>query len=315
MSITIVCTIDDNYAQHCAVMLSSLFQNNQKTNFSIYIITDKLSLSNQRKLNKFLSASKQNFQIIHIDKSLLQNAPVTHHISLATYFRLFITEVIPADIEKVLFVDSDIIVRKSIDELWQTNIQNFSHAATISAGMDDYATVIGLPKDSLYFNAGLMLINLEAWRNLKVFERGCELISQQPDRLQWWDQDVLNILLHNYWLPINLKWNSQPFIYDEEGLGKSPYQAKYEKFKYLEAQLDPAIVHFVGGGNAKPWYYDCQHPFRSEYTKYLATTPWKNTKLIGTPNPVKQLTSNLRFRLGLGSKIRNLFSPITSRIG
>lgn len=312
MSINIVCTIDNNYAQHCAVMLSSLFQNN-KSDFTVYILTDGLTSGNYSKLNKLLSDSNQKFEIIDIDKTVLESAPVTHHISLATYFRLFIPQVIPDNIDKVLFIDSDIVIRKPIDALWNINIQDFSHAATIAAGMDDYPPVIGLPKDSLYFNAGLMLINLAFWRKFKVFEQGCELISQQPDKLQWWDQDVLNILLHPSWLPVDLTWNSQPFIY-EEGINNSNHKAKYEKFNYLAAKLDPAIVHFVGGGKAKPWHYACEHPFKDEYLKYLATTPWKNAPLIGKPNYISQITAELRFRLGLGSKIRNLLSPLTGRI-
>ena len=313
MTISIVCTIDNKYAQHCTVMLSSLFQNNRNESFTVYILTDGFSWLNSYKLNKFFSATKQKFQIIKIDKSALKNAPITHHISLATYFRLFIPQVIPDNIDKVLFIDSDIIIRKPIDALWNINIQDFSHAATIAAGMDDYPPVIGLPKDSLYFNAGLMLINLAFWRKFKVFAQGCELISQQPDKLQWWDQDVLNILLHPSWLPVDLTWNYQPFIYEEE-INNSNYKAKYEKFNYLAAKLDPAIVHFVGGGKAKPWHYACEHPFKDEYLKYLATTPWKNARLIGKPNYISQITAELRFRLGLGSKIRNLLSPLTGRI-
>ncbi|AFY40836.1 glycosyltransferase family 8 protein [Nostoc sp. PCC 7107] len=314
MSISIVCTIDEKYAQHCAVMLSSLFSNNPQQDFNVHIITDSISSREMEKLKLFLDKNKKSFEFISISKDTFRNAPVTHHVSIATYFRLCIPEVLPPNINRVLFIDSDIVIRKPITPLLNINIDNFSHAAAIASGMDDYPPTIGLPQDSLYFNAGLILINLEAWRRLKVFERGCELIRQQPDMLQWWDQDVLNILLHGSWLPIDLTWNSQPFIYDEEGLISSNYRAKYEKFDYLTAQIDPAIVHFVGGGIAKPWYYGCQHPFKDEYLKYLATTPWKNTQLLDKPNYLSKVTADLRFRLGLGSKIRNLLAPLTGRV-
>ncbi|MBD2493031.1 glycosyltransferase family 8 protein [Nostoc sp. FACHB-280] len=307
MSISVVCTIDNNYAQHCAVMLSSLFQNNKNEDFTVYILTDGLSSENNYKLNKFLSQSNKKFQIINIDKSLLRNAPISHHISLATYFRLFIPQVIPSNIDKVLFLDSDMIIRQSIDELWQKNIDNYSHAATIAVGMDEHPTAIGLPKNSLYFNAGLMLINLKYWRDFNIFDRGCELISQQPEKLQWHDQDTLNILLHNSWLPIDLIWNSQVFMDDKELPISSVYHDRYEKLNYAKAKSDPKIVHFVGGGSAKPWHYACKHPFKHEYAKYLQDTPWKDTVPIGKPS----LISQIRFRLGVGSKLRNLFQILT----
>jgi lipopolysaccharide biosynthesis glycosyltransferase len=301
MSVNVVCTIDEKYSQHCSVMLASLFINNPKIKFNVYIITDNLESPGLLKLQKFISDNENQFSSICIDKNRLAAAPITHHISLATYYRLFIPEILPTNLKQVLFLDSDMVIRKPIDDLLNLNIQNFSHAAAIAAGMDDYPAEIGLPRDSLYFNAGLMMINLCAWRDLKVFERGCQLLSSQSDRIKWWDQDVLNILLHESWHPIDLIWNAQPFIYDLDNLSNYQHKSRYLKFNYLEAKVDPSIVHFVGGGSAKPWHYYCQHPFKDEYLKYLQFTPWKNARLEDRPG----LSSRIRFHLGLGSKIHN----------
>ncbi|OCQ94473.1 hypothetical protein BCD64_07260 [Nostoc sp. MBR 210] len=289
-------------------MLSSLFINNKQNKFYVHIVTDGLENINSYNLKNFLDKNNQQYSIIEIERSKLGKAPITHHISLATYFRLFIPEVLPVNIDKVLFIDSDIIIRKSIDSLWGIDIQNFSHAATIAAGMDDYPIEIFLPEDDLYFNAGLMLINLKAWRELKVFERGCDLINREAEHLKWWDQDVLNILLHGSWLPVDLKWNAQPFLY-EQSIANYQYKSRYEKFNYTEAKLDPAIVHFVGGGSSKPWHYACQHPFKDEYRKYLQTTPWKGTKLIGKPNMI----TRMRFHFALGSRLRHLMQFLRNK--
>lgn len=301
----IVCTIDDAYVQHCSVLLASLFANNPGEHFTIYIITDLAESPKLLTLKHFLSNYLHSYSILTIDRSAISDAPITHHISLATYFRLFIPQVLPADLNRVLFLDVDMVVRHSIRPLWETDLEGYTHAATIAASMDDYLTCIGLPSDSLYFNAGLMLINLNEWRNLNLFERGCELIHQQPELLQWWDQDVLNILLHNAWKPINLTWNSQPFIYSNTLNSDHPYYDRYQKFNYLEAREDPAVVHFVGGGSAKPWHYYCQHPFKQDYLTYLKTTPWRNSLPFNQPS----LIAKLRFQLGLGSKIRQLLRP------
>ncbi|MEA5566116.1 glycosyltransferase family 8 protein [Anabaena sp. UHCC 0399] len=310
MSISVVCTIDDRYAQHCAVMLASLFKNNPVQIFEVYIITDKTQLSNINKLKNFLGKNIDKFNFITVDKNSFQNAPISHHISIAAYFRLLMAEVLPKNLSKVLYIDSDIIFRNKIDYLWEIDIDNFSHAAAIAVGMDNYPGKIDLPENSLYFNSGLMLVNLKYWRELNIFERGCELISQQSEKLQWWDQDVLNMLLHHSWLPIDLKWNSQVFMDDQEVEIHPGYQDRYEKFNYLEAKLDPTVVHFIGGGSAKPWHYACKHPFKHEYEQYLQYTPWKDTVPIGQPS----LISQIRFRLGIGSKLRHLFQFFTNKL-
>lgn len=298
--INIVCTIDNHYAQHCAVMLSSLFHHNPDQAFRIFLITDGLDPNISKQLEQFLLDHKQDYEMIQIDKAALGNAPVTHHISLATYFRLFIPKVLPQHVQKVLFLDADMIIRQPIDKLWNLEIEAFSHAAAIAAGMDDYPREIGLPAESLYFNAGLLLINLQAWRELQIFERGCELLEKNADRIQWWDQDVLNILLNRQWLPLDLTWNAQPFIYEAEFQNSAELQTKYERFQSSAAIADPAIVHFVGGGSAKPWHFYCTHPFKDDYRKFLKTTPWRNAPLLGQPN----LIAKVRSHLGL-AKARN----------
>jgi len=298
----VVCTIDDAYIQHCAVMLTSLFSSNRDTAFSIYIITDLSESSNLTKLKQFLNQYQHFYSIITIDKSAISNAPVTHHLSLATYFRLFIPKVLPRSLNKVLFLDADMIIRQQIDSLWKINLESYTHAAVIAAGMDSYPPYIGLPENSLYFNAGMLLINLQAWRDLKVFERGCDLIQREPERLKWMDQDVLNILLHDAWLLVDLTWNAQPFLYEKSFNDEFEFKQRYEDFNSLQAKTDPAIVHYVGGERAKPWHYYCQHPFKDEYTKYLKITPWKHVEAIGKPN----LIEKIRFQLGLGTKLRSL---------
>lgn len=298
--IHVVFTIDKNYAQHCAVALASLFFNNASEDFYIHIITDEPDASAIVKLKRFLSSySDCHHSIIAISHSAIRDAPVTHHISLATYFRLFIPETLPTELDRVLFIDSDIIIRHNIRSLWEIDLDGCTHAGSIAAGMDDYPSELGLPPNTLYFNAGMLLINLKAWRGLNLFERGCKLLKEEPERLKWWDQDVLNILLYDSWKAIDLTWNAQPFIFDGTLNSESSHYERYQRFNYLKALNNPSIVHFVGGGSSKPWHYYCQHPFKQDYLAYRKITPWKNEKLVGEPNLIS------RFRYKLGSRSRH----------
>ena len=304
--INIACTIDNSYVQHCAVMLASLLDSNKNTFFKFYIIHNGMEYHKQRKLEKFLSKRKQcTYQLILIDQKYLAelpvNVPLFGHISIATYFRIFLAEILPNTLDKILFLDADIIVRKDIRPLWETNIEGYSHAATINPGLQDYfLNLYQEAANPYYFNAGVLLINLHFWRNNNIMVRAYNILTKYWDKIGCWDQDVLNILLNTNWLRVGLTWNATPRVFQREI--KSKELMNHEEMNSLVN--DPAIVHFAGGGFHKPWYYKCQHPFKNLYQKYLKHTPWSNSRLIGEPS----LLLKLRMRLKLGTRLKKIIS-------
>lgn len=288
MRINIVCAIDSSYVKHCAVMLHSLRCHNPQVELSVFILHNGLVESLKNKLSAFLSSFLERLEFITIDDTLLVNCPISHHITVASYFRLFIPEVLPQDMRKALFLDSDIIVRKNILSLWETNISSYSHAA-----IEDPVSVdnerLDIPPLTPYFNAGVLLINIDFWRQENLFSKAIEFINHHSDKILWHDQDVLNSLLHSYWLPVEPKWNSQSTFFDEPFLKRPEASLS----TYQEAILDPAIVHFTGSGN-KPWNHQCSHPFKDDYRDHLRQTPWAINPLIEVLN---QASNNLKKKI------------------
>jgi lipopolysaccharide biosynthesis glycosyltransferase len=288
----IVCTIDENYVQHCAVMLCSLSRNNPGVNFSVFIITPGLSKHLENKLLFFLQKLKFTVSFITIDKSQLANAPVYGHVSLATYFRLLIPSLLDSSIKKVLFLDSDIIIRQEISSFWRVDIDNYAHAAVENSGLDLlYKQKLGIAPGNSYFNAGVLLINLEAWRDKNVQREGIDFMDCYPDRIVFWDQDVLNYLLQGSWLKVAPCWNAQEAFFrnhtsDELGLTTQEHK---------EIQSNPSIVHFTGSGSCKPWHYQCEHPFRQDYYNYLAQTPWRNSRPTGRPSLISRAKQKAKY--------------------
>lgn len=280
-TVNIVCTIDNNYVQHCAVMLASLFDNTPEFRFKIFIITDGISAQNQTKLAEFLDSRNQSFSLVTVDESIFVNAPVSQHISLAAYFRILIPELIDNSIEKVLFLDSDMVIHQSIAPLWNTDISQYSHAAIENPRTDaDYKHNLGISENSSYFNSGVLLINLRIWRQLNVQQKSIEFINQYPEKIHYWDQDALNFVLENQWLRAESQWNAHTAFFKglpAEELGVTPEE-------YHQTRHNPAIIHFTGGGSCKPWHYSCTHPFKDIYYKYLRQTPWHDAEPIGKPN-------------------------------
>ena len=118
-SFNIVFTIDENYIKYFCVACTSLLENNRKVS-KIFLIHD---ISKNSYLNKTITFLNQKYGIeiqeLSLESKILDNLKISHHISKATYFRLLLAEILPSDIDEVLFLDSDIIVNGDLSELWK----------------------------------------------------------------------------------------------------------------------------------------------------------------------------------------------------
>lgn len=287
--INIICTIDNNYVQHCGVMICSVLSNIKDEEVHFTIINNGLESSLKNQLKKIIHDFQQHVSFLKVDEDQLKGAMVSCHVSLATYYRLLIPELIDDTIDKVLFLDSDIIVRANINELWNINIDNSTHAAAVNPNISPgFKANLGIAADNSYFNAGVMLINLKAWRELEITIKAIDFINQYPERITFWDQDVLNYLLYQSWTKLEPIWNAQEAIFNNNFTAE---ELGYKKDEYNQARNNPRIVHFTGAGYCKPWYYHCQHPFKQEYYAYLKKTPWRNFRPLGEPSLKSKLKS------------------------
>ena len=128
-----------------------------------------------------------------------------------------------------------------------------------------------------------MLIDLERWRQTDVIGRGASFARANPERLRHWDQDVLNHVFEDDWLPIGERWNACPHLF-----GLLPeFSLRPEDLtpSEQEAISNPAIIHFAGPGPVKPWNARCKHPLRHHYLDARAQTPWADNPLDDAPPP------------------------------
>ena len=287
----IVTTIDDNYVQHFIVMISSLFSKNRKDSFHVYIFSNGLKEENSKMIEDFFKKNKHNFEQFKVDEDLLKDAPISDHVTLATYYRLLIPIILPNKIDKVLFLDSDIIINGNLKGFWNENIEIYSHIATENVGDNlPYIKKIEMNSSSIYFNAGIMMINLKWWRENNIYEKSIEFLKNNPHKITFWDQDVLNAILENKWLKFPLKYNAQSYLYSKS------IEKKNLSNEELDAINNPLIVHFTGGGDCKPWYYTNQHPYKKAYEYHLSKSSFKNVLPIGAPI-LKKLSIRDKFYL------------------
>lgn len=264
-------------------MLRSLRNNNPDADLRVYIVHQELDPASRATLVGHLSSFLPSVSFLQVEPDLLSGFPVFGHISIATYFRLLLPSVLPPILDRVLFMDCDVVVNGSLHELWTTPLGDHPLAAASDRNLPMQRQRLNMASDAPYFNAGIMLINLDLWRQEDVLKRGLAYAEKNSEKLNNWDQDVLNHLFEKRAVIVHQRWNAQSHLWGldptwlaEQG-GLNPEEQ--------EAHDDPAIIHFAGGGFAKPWSYRCPHPWKDRYRAVLATTPWADVSLDDLPEP------------------------------
>lgn len=265
----VLCCINDVYAQHCGVLLCSLFSNNRDLPFTVHILTTGVSVENRSKLTRLADSYHHHLFFYTIDmESYLFPKIEGHYISIETYLRLLVADYIPETIEKIVYLDVDMLVVDNIASLLNEDMEGCTIGAIEDCVQEERYNRLDIPQRYGYFNAGVLLIDMVEWRRANMTQKALDFISEHPTLLFQHDQDVLNALLYNSRKRIGFRWNMLlPFFQSNHRL-----LPQFEE-ELMTALRNPAIVHFTGG--VKPWMAWEQHPYHSWYYKYLEKTPWR----------------------------------------
>lgn len=272
-TIHIACAPDDNYAPHCAAMLTSLFNNNANEHFVIHVINGGVKAKHLNQLKAIVLKHSGECQIHKLDLSQIAFAPTSHHLTLACYFRLFLPVLMSPSIEKVIYLDSDLLVRKPIRPLWETDLQGDYVGASREMMPPEHTIDIGLLPGSSYFNSGVLLVNLKKWRQDDLLRKCITYIQQHSGKIVWHDQHVLNIVCEKKWVTIDYTWNCNHYFFLNN---YSPFDFGITVEKYNAVKSNPAIIHFTGRN--KPWLPTSVHLFKDEYQHYFQLSGWANAQ-------------------------------------
>jgi lipopolysaccharide biosynthesis glycosyltransferase len=273
--LNVVFTIDESFVQHFSVALVSILENNKDLETAVYVIHN---IKNTIELDGLISFIRKvynvNLNAILLDDSVFDKYKITHHFSKAIYFRLLLTDILPDQIDRILYLDSDVLVTGSLKELIKLDFNNNYLFAAEDGELDNIQRLndIGIPLKR-YFNSGVMLINLKAWRSDHVSNKLIYIANEYMDRIKWWDQDILNICFLNKWSMLQPKYNAM----------------------HLTEKLEqtPIIVHY--NSPTKPWQYLNYHPYKYLYWKYIKLTPFKKVKF--TDFTYKRLLKKVIYKL------------------
>lgn len=276
----IVLATDDNYIQHCAVTIVSILENNPK-GVNIYILHEGLCENSIHILEDEVHPYDSELQFVYVDKNIIDAFPMPKqghlsHISRATYYRLLMADIMPPEVEKVIYLDCDLVVNDKLDDFWAIDITGYSIAGCVQIGAGCEALRLGYPQKYGYINAGVLLINLSYWREINASKLLVEYLAAHYDKIIFHDQDALNANFYDKCLHIDQRWNMNNGTFgdidvrcDKEGnVIVNNYDA--EKANIRRYQENPSILHY--SARIKPWDSRCTHPKLDLYYDYAHRT-------------------------------------------
>lgn len=273
----IVMSTDDAFSQYTGIAMLSLLTNKKSGyNINFYILDGGIG-ENNKTLLKGVVHTRNDCEInfIEIDKNFFKDFPEKGHIKLPSYFRIIAPSIIKSD--RLLYLDSDIIVTQDLLDLYLTNLDSYTIAAA-SDFSEKYIHVNYFRPISRYFNAGVMLIDAKKWRDKNILEKILKTLndSEKMSKNKFADQDVLNDVLEHDWLELKNIYNFQVIEYE----------------KKIELN-DIRILHFIG--RIKPWNPLFKNDFSKYYKKYLQISPWKNSTQESSKPSIKNcIIHNIR---------------------
>lgn len=248
-TINLLVTLDRNYLPQLKVLLTSISINNPRETFAVYLMHSHIPGEDLEGVDRFCGSLGYDFFPVPVDSTLFQKAPVTKQYPQEMYYRLLSPHLLPRQLDKVLYLDPDILVINPLRPLWETKLNGCLFAAAAHSGKTDLVNSVNrvrLGTDHDYYNSGVLLIDLEAGRREIVPDELFAYAAEHPRELLLPDQDMLNVLFGARTLHLDdVLWNYDARDFHTYQLGSG---GTYDLDWVLSYT---AILHFCG--KSKPW--------------------------------------------------------------
>ena len=260
--IVVACASDEHYIRPLAAMLRSTIDNLTAGRSIVFYILQAGISNDARTAVTAGWPDNATARWIEIDPATFDGLPLWGRMPVSTYFKLGLPDLLPENVEKVLWLDSDVIVLDDVAELWDQSLEGARLAAVAdsvvpfagSAWGISHHRELGIDPRARYFNAGVMLIDVAGWRRDGIAAKAFDYLHRFGESVTFWDQEGLNAALAEQWVALDERWN---------------HNASLPRKKSRGQEL-PAIVHFAG--RLKPWRYQSGDDLRSLYYVYLDKT-------------------------------------------
>ena len=276
----IVYSSSDEYTRHAGVSITSLFEMNKAVEqLNVYVIDYGISQTNKERLNCIADQYGRAIAYIAFDgfKSLIKTDE-SYNISVNSYARLLLAEILPQDVERVIWLDCDTVVTDSLTALWNIDMQGKAIGAVQDCTR--YWEEVGSDEYFRYFCAGVFIADLKKWRSINATEKCLSYIEKKNGRLEHVDQTVLNGVFYKDCVIIHPRYDVLTPTYEIPYKNLIAYlkleEGYYSRQEIKESLENPAIIHFTSSNSGRPWEEGTRHPKANIYIKYWKESAWKN---------------------------------------
>lgn len=262
------------YFQHLAVAAVSLAENSGRTHVQIHVMTCDHDEGVEAKLLATLRPYPNVVVTIYrVEDDRLQTMFVDKHLTKDTYLRFLAPDILPDSVSRVIYLDSDLVVLDDIGGLWDIDLAGNPLGAVPE--LDWWGEIpeqrmldLGFRPGHRYVNAGVLVMDLDAWRRERISDQLFAFVSHHGERLTWHDQDALNILLQGRITLLPRRWNVQTLWYTH--FVRTQFPKEYRETAPI--RRSPAILHY--STKHKPWKFRVWTRKRATYFRFLARTAW-----------------------------------------
>ena len=281
MNVNVAYACNDAYMMHTGISMISLFENNRDIeHITVYFIDMGISDQSKCDLHEITDLYGRNLIIIPFQQweSDLPVSSTGRHIK-SVYAKIFFGRI--EGIDRILYIDSDTVIVDSIKNLWTTDMEKAAIGGVQTVNTPFQKNKIGLNKDSLVINDGIVLMNLKLWREYKLEEKCIDFIKSCGGNPPVLSEGTINAVCQNFLYRLGIRYNltslSRDYsIREIELITETVY---YSQAEVSDAINHPCIIHYVASFHERPWCKGSTHPFRNEYLKYKQISKWAQEPL------------------------------------
>lgn len=285
---------DNNFAWIMGISILSLLQYNPDA--QIYIISNDISAQNVELFHSIGRQYDTELHLIHISDEHLNWNFSPRKWPPIVFARLFLSEFLPSDVTKIVYLDCDTLIRGDLSGLWDIDMDGYFCCGVKDCISSQYKKNIGISAGDVYINSGVMILDLEKIKTFPMNEFIQQFIRSSKIQISFPDQDILNSAFQGKIKILPLQYNvmsiAARFPYKKLMRFRHP-DSYYSEEEYQQGRENPIILHFTGHfWNTRPWFKNSDHPDAGLFLAYKENSPWKDI-------PLKEKTQTGIKRLGI----------------